>query len=107
MKCHRSEKRQTPLARFSRQVIPGHSRAVSEISRPNCWTCKSKSRKRLATVCKSRPTIPTTRDRKSTRLNSSHGYISYAVFCLKKKKNKNSTTYMKRHKLPRATHADC
>src|SRR2546422_1926347 len=29
-----------------------------------------------------------TRDRKSTRLNSSHGYISYAVFCLKKKKRK-------------------
>src|SRR2546422_3635152 len=29
------------------------------------------------------------RDRKSTRLNSSHGYISYAVFCLKKK-NKNN-----------------
>src|SRR2546429_3041894 len=30
------------------------------------------------------------RDRKSTRLNSSHGYISYAVFCLKKKKKKNN-----------------
>src|SRR2546426_6824095 len=30
--------------------------------------------------------IPTTRDRKSTRLNSSHLVISYAVFCLKKKK---------------------
>src|SRR3989449_10463931 len=29
---------------------------------------------------------PGQRDRKSTRLNSSHGYISYAVFCLKKKK---------------------
>src|SRR2546429_6570055 len=28
-------------------------------------------------------------DRKSTRLNSSHGYISYAVFCLKKKKTRN------------------
>src|SRR2546422_6512773 len=28
----------------------------------------------------------TSGDRKSTRLNSSHGYISYAVFCLKKKK---------------------
>src|SRR2546429_4418922 len=28
-------------------------------------------------------------DRKSTRLNSSHGYISYAVFCLKKKKNEH------------------
>src|SRR2546422_6107649 len=32
----------------------------------------------ILTVCHS--------DRKSTRLNSSHGYISYAVFCLKKKK---------------------
>src|SRR2546429_5118706 len=32
-----------------------------------------------------------TTDRKSTRLNSSHGYISYAVFCLKKKKKKNNT----------------
>src|SRR5687768_18344483 len=32
-------------------------------------------------------------DRKSTRLNSSHGYISYAVFCLKKKKKiKRKTT---------------
>src|SRR2546429_9907282 len=29
-------------------------------------------------------------DRKSTRLNSSHGYISYAVFCLKKKKINNN-----------------
>src|SRR2546422_7802183 len=29
-------------------------------------------------------------DRKSTRLNSSHGYISYAVFCLKKKKKRNN-----------------
>src|SRR2546429_5205859 len=40
------------------------------------------------------------RDRKSTRLNSSHGYISYAVFCLKKKKQISShlslicTTYI-------------
>ena len=30
-------------------------------------------------------------DRKSTRLNSSHGYISYAVFCLKKKKSTTNT----------------
>src|SRR2546422_5689523 len=34
-------------------------------------------------------------DRKSTRLNSSHGYISYAVFCLKKKK---TTKYQIRRK---------
>src|SRR2546422_4484770 len=32
------------------------------------------------------------RDRKSTRLNSSHGYISYAVFCLKKKKKIEKAT---------------
>src|SRR5260221_7456764 len=33
---------------------------------------------------------PTFRDRKSTRLNSSHTVISYAVFCLKKKKRKHA-----------------
>src|SRR2546429_2239161 len=32
-------------------------------------------------------------DRKSTRLNSSHGYISYAVFCLKKKKSARARPY--------------
>src|SRR2546422_11127866 len=32
-------------------------------------------------------------DRKSTRLNSSHGYISYAVFCLKKKINRPTICY--------------
>src|SRR2546422_1564794 len=32
-------------------------------------------------------------DRKSTRLNSSHGYISYAVFCLKKKKERDCALY--------------
>src|SRR5687768_11148364 len=36
----------------------------------------------------SKSTVPADEDRKSTRLNSSHGYISYAVFCLKKKKKK-------------------
>src|SRR5258708_30965472 len=39
-------------------------------------------------------------DRKSTRLNSSHQIISYAVFCLKKKKN---TTKKNQKKLPPAT----
>src|SRR5216684_6024229 len=38
-------------------------------------------------------------DRKSTRLNSSHGYISYAVFCLKKKiKTKMVIIYLKKKK---------
>src|SRR2546429_6735349 len=35
-------------------------------------------------------------DRKSTRLNSSHGYISYAVFCLKKKKNNHRIPHAER-----------
>src|SRR2546422_3005217 len=34
-------------------------------------------------------------DRKSTRLNSSHGYISYAVFCLKKKKKRTTYTWLR------------
>src|SRR5688572_33370617 len=38
------------------------------------------------------PAFPT--DRKSTRLNSSHSQISYAVFCLKKKKNKKKKMYI-------------
>src|SRR5216684_7791694 len=48
---------------------------------------------------------PVAGDRKSTRLNSSHGYISYAVFCLKKKKthprllrpNKHNETTIEKH----------
>src|SRR3989449_6467328 len=36
-------------------------------------------------------------DRKSTRLNSSHGYISYAVFCLKKKKKQGKAHLAKQH----------
>src|SRR2546429_3732839 len=39
------------------------------------------------------PTSRVTTDRKSTRLNSSHGYISYAVFCLKKKKKKRKQSH--------------
>src|SRR2546422_4758982 len=39
-----------------------------------------------------------TSDRKSTRLNSSHGYISYAVFCLKKKKKNIALSFR---------HAEC
>src|SRR5687768_17628847 len=37
------------------------------------------------------------RDRKSTRLNSSHGYISYAVFCLKKKKKEEDERHDDNH----------
>src|SRR2546422_3277124 len=49
------------------------------------WWC-SWPRGRAAVRYATTSTRTTSRDRKSTRLNSSHGYISYAVFCLKKKK---------------------
>src|SRR2546422_6671796 len=57
---------------------------------------QAQSRKTSCGSCAVPPTIG--RDRKSTRLNSSHGYISYAVFCLKKKKKKTEkamSTYCK------------
>src|SRR5579872_7536895 len=52
----------------------------------------------------SRPlTAPSTRDRKSTRLNSSHVRISYAVFCLKKKKKKHTSQFQMRKKKTKET----
>src|SRR5688572_32698358 len=46
-----------------------------------------------------------TTDRKSTRLNSSHSQISYAVFCLKKKKKKK-TNYLNKQNNPEYTEQD-
>src|SRR2546427_9552093 len=42
---------------------------------------------------------PDQRDRKSTRLNSSHSQISYAVFCLKKKKKTRHHTHLRSDKI--------
>src|SRR2546430_9716147 len=47
------------------------------------------------------------RDRKSTRLNSSHSQISYAVFCLKKKKKNRSVCMVSAPYAVRATSAHC
>src|SRR2546429_5912221 len=44
-----------------------------------------------------RGALPFRGDRKSTRLNSSHGYISYAVFCLKKKRSHTTVRSRVRH----------
>src|SRR5256885_8189166 len=51
--------------------------------------CSSSNVQLLEASCKAYPNGGKTIDRKSTRLNSSHLVISYAVFCLKKKKKKN------------------
>src|SRR2546427_1876645 len=75
---------------------------------PICRTCRRRRRSRWSSVSCSRAPIngsragcgcraagpsrewSSLRDRKSTRLNSSHSQISYAVFCLKKKKKHNT-----------------
>src|SRR5205085_7800787 len=62
------------------------SRSATRSARSSRCASAASRRSTCAPTC--RPS--TTRDRKSTRLNSSHSQISYAVFCLKKKKNKNN-----------------
>src|SRR5205809_3973688 len=52
-------------------------------SAPLSWTVKER---KIRIIVEEMPVG----DRKSTRLNSSHGYISYAVFCLKKKNNNHT-----------------
>src|SRR3712207_7657478 len=52
------------------------------------WTALHATGNGMSTTCTMPPDVNTSiRDRKSTRLNSSHANISYAVFCLKKKTN--------------------
>src|SRR2546422_3147172 len=51
--------------------------------------------RRAGGLTSSGPRFESIIDRKSTRLNSSHGYISYAVFCLKKKKKTNFSPHIK------------
>src|SRR2546422_8368905 len=78
----------TTLFRSQRRRQPSSksSRARSLPSRREC-------RRQVIRSSTSLQKRPPTRDRKSTRLNSSHGYISYAVFCLKKKKKKRQHRY--------------
>src|SRR5688572_32292865 len=54
----------------------------------------------------SQPQVALTRgqDRKSTRLNSSHSQISYAVFCLKKKKNKKKKITIRQNNITHYAH---
>src|SRR2546422_8713243 len=76
--------------RAQREVLvqargPGHREAVFEGQRNQAahWRAAFPYQGDPSAVSKR---IQDGADRKSTRLNSSHGYISYAVFCLKKKK---------------------
>src|SRR2546429_6536412 len=64
--------------------------------------CVVSARRRHLRMPPTGPTIHPHEDRKSTRLNSSHGYISYAVFCLKKK-NKHPSQHTTTHITPAIT----
>src|SRR2546422_3821302 len=70
---------------FRSSTVPPSRRNVSSCSAAQRCALDAKVSRR--TLFRLKP-----RDRKSTRLNSSHGYISYAVFCLKKKKQKRQPT---------------
>src|SRR5207244_13635869 len=61
--------------------------------------CYIKGAPQLVTAVEDKVRIKAGEDRKSTRLNSSHQIISYAVFCLKKKKKQKKTIHMKKNKL--------
>src|SRR3989449_7363558 len=66
-----------------RSVAAARTRdAVVHSTGPRCKACTERGARNFRELA--RPVVNP--DRKSTRLNSSHGYISYAVFCLKKKK---------------------
>src|SRR2546422_1191350 len=75
---------------------PDLARKPSEYFRRQCWVsveCDETPAVHAAETLADNIVFSTDypQDRKSTRLNSSHGYISYAVFCLKKKKTRNSS----------------
>src|SRR2546422_5262732 len=76
-------------------ALPIWTRPISQGIRLAPARTSSSDGPRTRRLC-SRRTMTIGADRKSTRLNSSHGYISYAVFCLKKKKNttKESLTWI-------------
>src|SRR3712207_8523345 len=78
-----------PISIFPQTINrPGLSRIVgSEIHAPTSWCGRTEHGTPSCLLWGPTPALRASReDRKSTRLNSSHANISYAVFCLKKKK---------------------
>src|SRR3989449_8062703 len=83
-----------PLGFLNTEPQHGRSNGVPALRQRNSRPCTSLSLAGGSSISASLASSTTTfprfearyLDRKSTRLNSSHGYISYAVFCLKKKK---------------------
>src|SRR5712675_890841 len=93
-RCGRAEARSGPGLRHRHAcehgAVPGVARCTAALRAP-------RHRLRLR-IRDPRYRCGAARDRKSTRLNSSHGYISYAVFCLKKKKKTKNTLFARTKK---------
>src|SRR5205809_5786128 len=88
-------------------ALPISQRPEHEVARgdPRAlpFSCHPHERPRLPPDARPRLRWPFERqDRKSTRLNSSHGYISYAVFCLKKKNSNIEPIPTDQHHEPHA-----
>src|SRR5256885_9410376 len=89
-----------PYTTLFRSDAPSRPNIIGVISAPELVAEMPRTPWNTSGVKRIEPNIPKavrkpTRDRKSTRLNSSHLVISYAVFCLKKKKK--NTQHMPRH----------
>src|SRR6266850_1086192 len=87
--CVRTARRRGPRRRYARLR---HGRAASR--------AVASGQSSVARGSHARPQRSGQRDRKSTRLNSSHLVISYAVFCLKKKKKEKNVTAQVKTKIP-------
>src|SRR3712207_7108196 len=74
-----------PLGRPAEVELLGDRDEVAEVPELHAYAVACSRPMPSASCCSGMPNA-VTRDRKSTRLNSSHANISYAVFCLKKKK---------------------
>src|SRR5687768_17849942 len=72
-----------PISRSAVRVLPDGPPLLAGPGPPDLLQRLGRAREHLHPVL--RADRAPARDRKSTRLNSSHGYISYAVFCLQKK----------------------
>src|SRR2546422_4895951 len=90
--CSRTRSSPSASSTFIAKFSPSRrsSSAISPSAFSPTFFTLSKSSSRYWTRSPSVRMFEFLRDRKSTRLNSSHGYISYAVFCLKKKKQTQS-----------------
>src|SRR2546430_3327454 len=77
-----------PISVSTKPALAGIQDLAGNILKPND---QSGATKFVVTLADLPVRVTTNLDRKSTRLNSSHSQISYAVFCLKKKKNCNSS----------------